>query len=114
MIKTPSGRRISGDYLTTIFDHAPDAVRQFQVCQSEDYSIELRVVPSPAYPGLQQLLAEVKTAIIARAHGELDVRIIECQSILHDRGKQRYVISKAGELLGQASDVVQPHSGQHR
>jgi phenylacetate-CoA ligase len=93
-VKTPSGKRISGDYLTTIFDDTPDAVRQFQVYQLADYGIELRVVPNPACPDLRRILREVEANLTQRLRDEVPVKVIQCEAIPHIKGKQRYVVSE--------------------
>lgn len=42
VIRFPDGSWVPGEFLTTIFDHAPEAVRQFQIIQNSDYSLTLR------------------------------------------------------------------------
>lgn len=94
MVRTPSGKSISGDYLTTIFDNTPDAVRQFQVFQAADYSLELRIVPNHSYTGLPLILKEVKQMLEKKLQGEVSIKMVQCDHIPHDRGKQRFVISE--------------------
>ena len=46
LIRLRNGGCVPGDFLTTIFDHAPEAVKRFQVVQHKDYSITIRYVPA--------------------------------------------------------------------
>ena len=65
IVKLPGGRCISGDYLTTLFDDYPDAVRRFQVYQKADYSIEILVVPEPASFSLLAVALAVGGGVLA-------------------------------------------------
>ena len=93
MIWTPSRRRITGEYLTTIFDHEPTCVRQFQVHQLHDYSIMLRVVPNESYEGLDRVLRDVCETVESKTNHELSVVLEKVAQIPLHRGKLRFVIS---------------------
>ena len=93
LLSLPSGRRISGEYLTTIFDNYPDAVERFQVHQKSDYSIELKVVCSSSAHQIEQVLDTVRNTVIKDTGEEVNVSIERVGSIDADRGKLRFVIS---------------------
>ena len=93
MVRMPNGTCISGDYLTTIFDDTPDAVKQFRVNQRADYSLEVLVVPNPQFPNLDTLLARVREGLLTRAEGQVAVEIHKVENIQQKGGKLRFVSS---------------------
>jgi phenylacetate-CoA ligase len=93
MIRLPSGRVISGEYLTTIFDAFPDSVKQFQVRQASDAAITVLCVPNTECNELVSVLSQVRSSLEAKVDYEVLVLVKEVASIAHDRGKLRFVIS---------------------
>lgn len=95
-IKFPDGTIIAGDYLTTIFDDYPNAVKSFQVCQNKDNSILLKVVKNIDYSNSTQEIEIVCELLRKSISPHLkQPNAFTCQfvdNIPHDRGKQRYVI----------------------
>ena len=57
MIHFPDHSHIAGDFLTTIFDTAPLAVKSFQVVQKEDYNLLIRYVPGS--PDCEEVIKQV-------------------------------------------------------
>ena len=89
IIQLKGGGCVPGDFLTTIFDHRPDAVSGFQVVQHRDCSITLKYIPE------SDDSAEVVSGVCQRLnklfHGTpVSAEIV--QSIPNDRGKSRFVI----------------------
>ena len=86
----PDGSRISGDYLTTIFDRYPDSIRGFRIHQSKDYSIRIEYLPREkttadnAIQDAQQNLEKVTKNLVR-------LEFVAVERIPHDRGKTRYV-----------------------
>lgn len=101
-LRTASGVCLSGEYVTTLFDHEPDAVRQFQVHQRPDYSITLRVVPNPGFAGLDRTLEEVRALLVQKTNHEVPVSVEKLDKIPHRAGKLHFVIS----------EVTQSHARQ--
>jgi phenylacetate-CoA ligase len=95
IVKLPDGGCISGDYLTTLFDDYPDAVRRFQVHQKADYSIEILVVPEPAYERIDRCLADVSRLLRDRVRNEVPVTVVRTEEIASVGGKLRFVRSEA-------------------
>lgn len=93
-VRTPDGGSVSGDYLTTIFDAHPDAVFAFQVYQGRDYAITLRCVPT-LDPAARRHIEDARQVIQERVGGSVKVTIEIAESIPHDRGKTRFIISDA-------------------
>lgn len=90
----PDGGVISGEFLTTIFDDTPDAVRQFQVHQAADYSITLRVIPNAGFAGLEARLEAARRDLAALAGPAVAVRVESVRDIPQERGKLRFVRSE--------------------
>ena len=94
VLRRPDGGAISGAFLTTIFDDAPEAVSAFNVHQDADYSVTVSFVPrdrailSHKLPHLErQLLNSFGTAV--------PIKFIEVDSIPHQDGKPKPVTSDA-------------------
>lgn len=93
MIRLPNGTAISGDYMTTIFDDVPDAVRQFQVYQKADFSIEILVVPNPTFDGLGKVLEDAAAQMTKAVKDTVPVAVREVAEIPQKGGKLRFVRS---------------------
>jgi len=93
MVRLPSGKVISGEYLTTIFDRHPDEVEAFRVVQRADWSIDVEFVPS-ACKADGAVIAEVARVLECRISGEVPLRMKPVAAIPHDRGKLKFVISQ--------------------
>lgn len=93
-ILLPSGRRISGDFVTTVFDDFPDAVKQFQVHQEEDYSLRLTVVPNGQCEGSDASISSAAQKLSVAVGGEVSVTVERVQQIAHNRGKLSFITSK--------------------
>jgi phenylacetate-CoA ligase len=93
-ILLPSGRGISGDFVTTVFDDFPDSVKQFQVQQEEDYSLRLIVVPNEQFEGHDALITSAARALSAAARDEVRVTVEKVKDIPHNRGKLSFITSK--------------------
>ncbi len=94
-IRLPGETVISGEYLTTIFDEFPNAVRAFQVVQQADWSLLLRVVPCTDKECFNLAIENVKSDLAQRTNNRVPIRIESVQEIVGDRGKLQYVISRA-------------------
>lgn len=86
------GSVLFGDYLTTVFDHYPDAVKAFQFHQLRDGTIKFRIVKNPLYTNSTKEIDEVITAFQKLIAGRNIIEIEYCSEINHDRGKTRFVI----------------------
>lgn len=92
VVRVPSGAVIAGEYLTTIFDDAPDAVKCFQLQQKKDYSISLVCVLGNGDDALE--ICNVKVHELERLTGnEIKVSLSIVEKIDHDRGKTRFILS---------------------
>lgn len=93
MIRLPSGRVLSGDYLTTIFDACPDAVQGFRVIQRKDDSIVVEYVPEHNQE-YQCVVKKAEQILKDKVNQEVPVCFQAVPEIAHDRGKLRFVISE--------------------
>jgi phenylacetate-CoA ligase len=93
LVKLPDGSCISGEYLTTLFDDAPDVVKGFQVHQKKDYSIKVIYVPSSNPEGLAETLARVHRQLMIKTGSQVKITMEPVENIPHDEGKLRFVIS---------------------
>lgn len=96
LIKSPNGIILSGEFLTTIFDDYTDTARQFQVVQKADYSIIVLVVLNLGVVKEQsdRVLENVRSLLQNKLDGEVPVRVKKVNSLLHERGKIRFVKSE--------------------
>ncbi len=88
----PSGKIVSGEYLTTIFDSTPDIVRGFRVVQHGDLSITVECVPS-----CESVIPHVRQVVEAFSRKIGDEVSVDCaivQTLPHDRGKIRFVVKE--------------------
>lgn len=92
-VKLPDGQCMSGEYLTTIFDDTPDSVRQFQVHQKADYSIEVLVVPNPAEQNMDAILTSVLTKLKHDVKNQVPVTVNKVTEIYQKGGKLRFIRS---------------------
>lgn len=94
VVRIPQGGVVSGEYLTTLFDAQPDAVTAFQVYQGPDYAVTLRCVVAPG-PDARRHVEEAKRAIQYRVGADVPVAVEFVESIPHERGKTRFIVSDA-------------------
>jgi len=93
IIRLPSGRVLSGEYLTTIFDSCPDAVNGFRVTQRKDLSLLIEYIPVGDI-AREQAVQAVKAQLEADVGYEVPVNFVKVVSLAHDRGKQRFVVKE--------------------
>lgn len=92
-VRLPDGQNMSGEYLTTIFDETPDAIRQFQVHQKADYSIEILVVPNISEGQLDSILDAVKNKMLEDVKHQVPVSVNKVAEIPQKGGKLRFIRS---------------------
>lgn len=90
--RLPDGQVIAGDFLTEIFVPHPQAVRQFQVHQHQDYSITLRCIPGASASWRTEVDA-VATQLREIVRDTVPIRLEIVEEIPHDGGKIRYIKS---------------------
>jgi phenylacetate-CoA ligase len=93
-ILLPDGTHVAGDYMTTIFDDFPDAVKQFQVHQYTDYSIEITVVPNLDSADIDNTLAVVRKRFETHIDKKTTVTLSKADDIQQTGGKLRFVESE--------------------
>jgi phenylacetate-CoA ligase len=93
LVKTPTGLRISGEYLTTIFDDFPGAVREFQLIQGKDYAIQLLYVPNEL-DNLSTVISSVMGNLIKKTQNQVKVSAKQVDKISHFKGKTQFIISE--------------------
>ena len=94
IIRLPNNKVISGEYMTTIFDHAPDMVKQFQVVQKPDFSIEIRVIPNGEYLDIESGLLAVKKKLSFESENLVSVSIKKMEEIPIEKGKVQFIKSE--------------------
>jgi phenylacetate-coenzyme A ligase PaaK-like adenylate-forming protein len=87
----PSGKRLNGEYLTTLFDDFPDAVKQFRVHQNKDYSIVIMVVPNSGCSEFDKILEIVVSRLNNQINSEVSVTIEQVENIPQTGGKLRFI-----------------------
>lgn len=93
IITLPSGKIISGDYLTTIFDDYPMAVEEFQIMQYKDYSIRLFCVLGKTKNANEICFNKVENLKKLTSY-EVDINLHVVDNINHIQGKTRFIISE--------------------
>jgi phenylacetate-CoA ligase len=92
VLHLPNGQSVAGEGLAQIFSLTPEAVRQFQIHQRSDYSIDVSVVLNDV-PDARRA-AEDGVARFRRVLREaVPVRLCTVDVIPHDGGKVRYLVS---------------------
>ncbi len=94
VVRLPSGRVLTGEYLTTIFDAYPDAVNAFRVTQKKDGDLVVEFVPAHA-TRYDPVFVSVARDLTGKVAGEVSVVFQRVQAIPHDRGKLRFVVREA-------------------
>jgi phenylacetate-CoA ligase len=94
IIRLPNKTCLAGEYLTTIFDKYPDAVKGFQVRQKNDYSIKIVYVPNLEGRRLTRVLEDVHKDLLDRTQGQVKIEFESVNVIMHDRGKLKFVVSE--------------------
>ena len=84
----PSGKTINGEFLTTIFDSAPEMVHGFRVVQHRDLSITIEYIPAKD----ERSVLAILNTFAEKIKGEVQVNLRKVSQIAHDRGKLRFVV----------------------
>lgn len=90
VLRLPSGMAVTR--LTVMFAKHPESVRLFQIRQSSDYSIAVRVVRGPGPDATRHIEDEVEI-LRRRVAGEVPVTLEYVDSLPHTGAKIKYVIS---------------------
>lgn len=93
IIKLPDGAIISGEYMTTIFDDYPEAVKSFQVYQRKDFSIEILYVPNPNFKNIEKVLDKIKYTLSKKMRGSVQILFKESDEISQSGGKLKFIRS---------------------
>ena len=96
VVRLPDGGIITGEFLTTVFDPFPDAVRAFQILQKKDYSLILCVVLNADHSCASQQVEWVASILRAKARNQMTVTVNVVSDIPGDLVKTRYVVSELG------------------
>jgi phenylacetate-CoA ligase len=91
-LRLASGLVVAGEGLNALFHPFPGAVRQFQLRQDADHSLTLRCVRG-SDPDADAQLRKVVERLETLVRGEVPVRLELVDSIPHDRGKARTIVS---------------------
>lgn len=89
----PNGKIISGEYLTTIFDDFTDYVKQFQVIQRKDDSIDINVVFSNE-DKQDNIVNLVKAEFDKRIDDQVIVKVNIVAKVESSKGKLQFIIKE--------------------
>jgi phenylacetate-CoA ligase len=92
-LRLPAGRIMAGEYVTTIFDGSPLAVTNFQVFQHGDGHVTLKCVLGST-PNALSIVQTTARLLQKKVGTATPVQLEIVESIPHDRGKMRFVISE--------------------
>ena len=101
VLRTPTGRVISGG-LATLLDAHAHVLRRFQLHQSRDYTVEIRFVAdrTAGAAAVAEAISTVVTDMESMLGGEVAVIPREVADIPHEAGKVRMVVSEAQRPTG--------------
>jgi len=94
VVRLPDGGIITGEFLTTVFDPFPDAVREFQILQKKDYSLLLSVVLNADNACASEQVERVASILRAKVRNQMTVTVNVVSDIPNDLVKTRYVVSE--------------------
>lgn len=86
------GTTLSGEYLTCLFDDHTDAVRQFQVVQHKDSSVEVRIVFFDGCSDKQNVIRTACESLRSRIKEPTVIEVKEVAEIINTRGKLQFII----------------------
>ncbi len=92
-IYLPDKSIIGGDFLTTLFDEYPDSIKGFKIYQKKDYHLIISYIPNNNSKELNVCINNLKIILKNKTRNLITIEFISVTKILHDRGKNRYIIS---------------------
>ncbi len=93
VIKTPSGFKLHGEFLITLFDAFSESVRAYQFVQTEDYSVELRYIPMKGKK-IDPIISNVLLTIEKGVKSEIKIGSKQVNKMIKVKGKAPLVISQ--------------------
>lgn len=93
-IVLPDGTVMAGEFLTTIFDTIPESIKQFQIIQQRDSSIDLNIVLNPKHIGKEKIVAVARDLLQARIQNQVGLRIHQVAEIRPQGGKLKFIIKE--------------------
>ncbi len=94
VVCTPSGIRLDGDYLNSIFDDSTEYIDRFRVHQKADYSVTVYAKVFKRDEATAALLESIRKTLELKAQGEIPVRVEIVETLGDDGGKIRYILSE--------------------
>src|SRR5690606_23914455 len=93
-IVLPDGTVMAGEFLTTIFDAIPESVKQFQIVQKKDRSLDLNIVLNPQNLGMEKIEALTRQHLQSRIRDQVTLRIHRVGEIRSPNGKLKFIIKE--------------------
>ena len=93
-IVLPDGTVMAGEFLTTIFDDIPESVKQFQIIQRKDRSLDLNIVLNPENLGMEKIGALTRQHLQSRIQDQVGLRIHQVEEIRPHKGKLKFIIKE--------------------
>ena len=93
-IKMPNGTILTGEYLTCLFDDYTDEVKQFQVIQRKDSSIDVNIMFHTTCNNKDFVINKTIEELISRVGYRNLIRVQEVDHIENTKGKLRFIISE--------------------
>tara|TARA_R110002049_G_scaffold261136_2_gene437243 strand:+ start:6360 stop:7733 length:1374 start_codon:yes stop_codon:yes gene_type:complete len=92
VIQTPSGIQLYGHYLNTIFDEFPEKIREYQIFQTKNYSVQLLYVPMNKEE-IGAIISNVISNLKQKLNFEIDIKAIMVSKIEPINGKTPLIIN---------------------
>lgn len=93
MLDLPNGDVLDGAYLTTIFDNHYKNVSCFQIHQTKDYNVVLKVVPTSNTPENIKVIEGIAEELRSLVKNVIEIKLEITDKIEDFAGKRKYIIS---------------------
>lgn len=99
VIQFSNGIKLSGEYLTTIFDDYTDFLKQFQIIQKNNFEIIIKIVPYPKYKEqIKEILYPVIDNLKVKINFATEIQLKVVDELHSDKGKIRFIKSELNEI----------------
>ena len=89
----PDGTILAGEYLTTIFDDFTDSVKQFQIIQKKDKSIQVKIVLTQL-DKLENIQNSIYNELLGKIRNQVGLDIQFVNEVLSIKGKLQFIIKE--------------------
>ncbi|MFC4097738.1 phenylacetate--CoA ligase family protein [Euzebyella saccharophila] len=93
MLKTPSGLNVRSEHLTILFEKFLNTVREVQLLQNEDYSVELRYICYSQDDSVLQEIENILRELVIKTRNEINITPHRVDELHTKNNKKPLIIS---------------------